>query len=616
VLYEMATGQPAYHGKSAASLISAILKDEPRPIGELVPMTPPGLDRIVRACLAKDPEDRWQSAHDLALALAWPQSEGWAAANAAASAEAATYRQLTFRRGTIINARFAPDGRTVIYDAAWEGGPNRIYFTRTDSPETTLPPLHSAVLHSVSSRSELAISLDRHFLGSWWLALGMLAQAPLFGGTPREVAPDVYEADWLPDGNALAVIRRVGLENVVEFPLGNPVFISKGWVVGLRVSPDGRHVAFADMGGIGHGSVLRVADQAGSVRSLGPHGFWFGGVAWKPDGRELYLVESKAPDGATLMAVDLEGRRRSIQRFLGAYVTVYDVAAGGDMLMSRCTHTYSIACARAGQEQDVPLGQFDFPLGKDISDDGRTLLYDEQGVANGGELYTYVGATDGSPPTRLGPGYARELSPDGKWAINIHESRLRLLPRGAGVLRELDLGPVAPMHMVSWHPDGQHIVLLGSEEGRGMRLYIVPIAGGAPRPISPEGVGFQAGAIVKPVSPDGKRVLAMTPAQELRVYSLEDGAQLASIQLEDREEPIRWCGDGRAIFLWTRGRVPARVLKLDLETGERTPWREYPPADRTGVVCSRSVLLTPDGATCVHTYSHMISELFVARGLA
>jgi serine/threonine protein kinase len=76
VLYEMATGRRAYEGSSPASLISAILRDDPRPMGEFAPMTPASLDRIVRACLAKDPDRRWQSAGDLAIALRWPVAEG------------------------------------------------------------------------------------------------------------------------------------------------------------------------------------------------------------------------------------------------------------------------------------------------------------------------------------------------------------------------------------------------------------------------------------------------------------------------------------------------------------------------------------------------------------
>jgi eukaryotic-like serine/threonine-protein kinase len=71
VAYEMATGQKAFYGTSQVSLITAILRDEPKPISQVQPMTPPSLDRLVRTCLAKSPDERWQSAHDLASELAW-----------------------------------------------------------------------------------------------------------------------------------------------------------------------------------------------------------------------------------------------------------------------------------------------------------------------------------------------------------------------------------------------------------------------------------------------------------------------------------------------------------------------------------------------------------------
>ena len=85
VLYEMATGRRAYVGSTPASLISSIMKDEPRPLTELAPFTPPGLDRVIRACLAKDPEQRWQCAHDLSLALRWPLAEPAAAGRSASA---------------------------------------------------------------------------------------------------------------------------------------------------------------------------------------------------------------------------------------------------------------------------------------------------------------------------------------------------------------------------------------------------------------------------------------------------------------------------------------------------------------------------------------------------
>jgi hypothetical protein len=622
VLYEMATGKPAFGGSSPASLIASILKDEP----PAMPARDPAvasvawrhpLEPVVRACLAKQPDERWQSARDLVHALRWLAAgpSGGERPAAAVVADATTYRQLTFRRGSITNARFAPDGRTVLYDAAWEGAPRRVYLTRTESPETTELALPSAALLDVSTTGELALSLARRYLGSWWLGTGMLAQAPLFGGSPREIASGVWEAAWCSDRMELAVIRRSGLESVIEFPLGHPVFASPSWLVGLRCSPDGRHVAFfVNSSGL-RGRQLMIVDRQGGKRVFAEAESWHGGLAWRADGRELCFVHSRAADGATLYAVDLEGNKRVLTKFMSGYVTLHDVSSSGDVLLSRSTMTYSIAFRRPGQATDTNLGWFDFSLGKDLSEDGRTLLFDEQGVAHGGEKHTYVRGTDGSAPVRLGPGYARDLSPDARWALNVHQGQLRVLPRGAGTPLVVDVAPLLAQQFATWHPDGERIVFLGAEPGHGVRLFLVPARGGIPRPVTPEDVGFPAGTVSKPVSPDGKRVFAISRENELRVYDLESGAEGGAYRLDEDEEPIRWSGDGCSIFVWRRGEVPIRISRLDLETGHRTPWKEFAPADPTGVVCSRTALLTPDGETCAYTYSHMISELFLARGL-
>ena len=290
--------------------------------------------------------------------------------------------------------------------------------------------------------------------------------------------------------------------------------------------------------------------------------------------------------------------------------TRYDISRAGEMLLCRSTNRYSIACARPGQDQDTLLGQFEFAIGKDLSEDGRTLLYDEQGVALEGELYTYVGATDGSPPVRLGPGFARDLSHDGRWVLNIHDGKLRSGQAARGGRYSFRAGN---QHMASWHQTANASVW--ARKGKGARRTWQRRRRAVTRSGDTRGRGLSSGTLTNPVSPDA-RVVAVTSENRLAVFALDDGAELVSFPLEDGEEPVRWCADGRSIFVWRRGEVPARVQRFDLETGLRTPWRDYAPADRTGLVCSRSVLLTPDGTTCAYTFAYMGSELFVARGLA
>jgi len=164
VLYEMATGRKAFTGKSQASLIGSILRDEPASISEVAPMTPPALNRVVRTCLAKDPEDRFQTAHDVKLQLQWVAEGGsqaglpapvvarrknrekaaWAvAAVALLAAGLATWGYLRRAPAPPLLARFdiatpedltsvdmprlSPDGRYIAFNATDAAGKTRIW---------------------------------------------------------------------------------------------------------------------------------------------------------------------------------------------------------------------------------------------------------------------------------------------------------------------------------------------------------------------------------------------------------------------------------------------------------------------------------------------------------
>jgi len=252
VLYEMATGKRAFEGKSQASLIAAVLEHEPAAITALRPASPPVLDHVVRGCLAKDPAERWQSARDVMQELAWITQAGEAPsgiAGAAAPVRARvparavvglgaaavlvvagsfllghltahppappTFTRLTFQRGYVKTARFAPDGKSVLYSAGWEGDAPEVFETRTDRSATRplgLPGMH---LHAVSRTGQLALKKRYMWFGFGW---GPLAVAPLSGSAPREVSEDVSEADWAPDGTTLAIVRRVGGEDRLEMP--------------------------------------------------------------------------------------------------------------------------------------------------------------------------------------------------------------------------------------------------------------------------------------------------------------------------------------------------------------------------------------------------------------
>jgi len=130
------------------------------------------------------------------------------------------YRQLTFRRGSIRSARFAPDGQTILYSAAWQGNPTDVFTARPEAPESRSMGLSHTQLMSVSSLAELAVLLDSKAIGTW-VNMGTLARAPFAGGAPRDVLEEVQWADWAPDGSSLAVVRDFGGKNQLEYPIGN-----------------------------------------------------------------------------------------------------------------------------------------------------------------------------------------------------------------------------------------------------------------------------------------------------------------------------------------------------------------------------------------------------------
>ena len=270
VIYELIAGRRAFDRGSAADTVSAILKEDPAPLSSLNLKVPPALERVVQRCLEKDPAERFHSARDLAFALdalslgaTGPTSEqtataplrprrgaGVAIALAAALAAAfvlgralapggtgqtPTITRLTFERGVIRTARFAPDSGTIVYGARWGGDPLKVFVARADTAESKPLDLPSGDLLAVSKSGDMLLSLGRRYLTSW-TSEGTLARARLFGSSARELLERVRDADFLP-GDRLAIIRRVEGRDRLEVPQGTVVFETPGYLSHVRVSP-------------------------------------------------------------------------------------------------------------------------------------------------------------------------------------------------------------------------------------------------------------------------------------------------------------------------------------------------------------------------------------------
>jgi len=650
VLYEMVTGRRAFDAASQASLIASILKDTPRPMQDLQPLAPAALDWIVRRCLEKDPDERWQSAQDVVHELGWIAEAGSRAAAAALTgrprrgrlawlaaallgaaagagiAVAVMMRQAgppipsftvkTFQQHPIFNARFAPDGQSIVFSAAPEGNTPELFSVR---PEYIAPRplgLRSVHLLALSSTGELAVLTGARHIAHC-VFTGTLARLPLGAEAPREVVENVRDADWLPDGSGLAIIREGGGKDRLEYPIGKVLFESGGgYLSDLRFSPRGDRIAFFDHPSRwdDRGSVKTV-DLAGRVTDLSSGYAAEEGLAWSPDGKEIYFSGTDNSVGGSLrssvFAITLVGTRRIAQAGAGA-LRILDVARGGRWLVARDELRLGIMARPpgAGTERDLSwLDGSGFPT---LSPDGRTMLFCEYGGEHNVNDLVCLRGTDGSPVVQLGQGFPERVSPDGRWALAVVPTppmQPVLYPTGAGDPVKLERGRIVVYQLgASWLPDGRRIVLCGIEPGRGPRVYLQDIPGGTPQPITPEGTHLGA------LSPDGKMVLARSKDGSWAIYPVEGGAPRPVPGLLAREEIVRWSTDGRSVYVFDPREIPSRVERFTLATGRRDFAMLLGTENRTGLTRVTWVSMADDPRVYAYSCYRQLSSLFVVDG--
>ena len=648
ILHEMLSGHRAFRGDSAAETMSAILREEPPDLSATNQNVSPGLERIVRHCIEKNPEQRFHSAHDVAFALealSGHSTSGMQAASfstperkrrivpgvvallLAATAVAAylvgrrmeresrprgaSFSQLTSRQQTIFNARFAPDGRTTVYSAAMQGNTPEIFTVRPDFPEGKSLGLRGAHLLSVSSRGELALLTGARYI-SHNVFQGTLARMPLEGGAPRDVLENVREADWSPDGSSLAVIREAGGKDRLEFPVGKVLRETGGYLSDLRFSPRGDRIAFFehpvrwdDRG------LVAVVDLQGN-RTVLADGFWGEeGLAWSSDGREVLFSAGKSYSDFAVLAVTTSGRRRTALESAGG-LTIRDVRPDGRWLATRDDFVQAMPVLVPGQTAERELSWLDLSDRPVLSADGKTVLFTEQSGILGDTYALCLRRTDGSPVVRLGEGQPGDLSPDGKWALAIvpaSPQQLVLYPTGAGEARRLERGGIESYESAKFFPDGQSVLACGHEPEHGSRCWVQAVAGGQPRAVTPEGTtrGLP--------SPDARQILVQATGG-LVLYPASGGGG------EGRPVPgttpgdtaIRWSRDGGSFFVSRGNDVPLPIERVVLPSGRRDPVRMLGPADLSGVISIGSPFLGEDEKSYAYVLGRNVSHLFLVEG--
>ncbi len=694
ILYEMLTGVRAFKRASSIETLSAILKEDPPDLGELLPNVPPSVERLTRRCLEKDRDLRFQSARDLAfnletmaavsspgtfsnvanplahavtqptpagtsrnptltsrslqseampattrfaakpfptmaqpkprgarpfllmllafVAIAGAAFGGWYFATNRMKEEAPpeiVFHRITFRRGEVRSARFGPDGDSIVYSAAWDGNPSEVFVANRQSPEARPLGVKDADVLAVSKSTELAVLLRRDRL----TGLGTLARVPVAGGTPREVAEQVLQADWSPDGANLTAIRSSNGTFRIESPIGRVRYETPHALRDVRVAPDGRIAFIESYTGKNDVSILdlKSAKPVSIARGWG-HGAT--GLAWAPGGKEIWVTGTDTGAPPSLFAVNLDtGDVRLVSRLTGS-MRLYDIGSAGHVLLSNGMWRAALEVQAAGDNTERDLSWLDWSMLADLSRDGRTILFNEPREGGGAASAMYLRRLDAPTPVRIGDGYGDAISPDGKYVLGHNGARLVVVPTGSGEARDLktdgafDLGAV-------WLPDGRRVVVAGALPKKGYQLYVIDTLDESVKPISPENIWGDA---YRPfaVSPDGHYVAGMTKQQTIALYPVDATAEPAIVPaIEPGEVPIAWSSDGAALYVYRPTALPAQVTRVTLATGARQPWKQFSPTDPAGVYKIAPICIAPDGTAYAYDALRMLGDLYVADGM-
>jgi len=440
---------------------------------------------------------------------------------------------------------------------------------------------------------------------------GTLGEVPLTGGSPRQIAENVEWADWAPDGNKLAIVRVAGDKRRLEFPLGHVLYETVGWISHPRISPLGDKIAFLDHPTLDDDQgVVASVDLDGHKKILSAGWESEEGLAWSPDGTEVWFSAAHAGLERRIFAVDLTGRQRLAYHALGG-VTLQDIAADGRVLLTRDENRAGMMGLAPGAVKEHDLSWLDWSLPVDLSRDGNTLLFDEQGEQSGPTYTVAMRSMAGSSPIPLGEGMAGDLSPDGKWAASVVSyTQILLLPTGAGTLKRVERDGLEQYgHTIHWLPDGKQIIFAANLPGRPTRCFVQAVDGGKPRPITPEGVGNCM------VSPDGKLVAGTDlSGGGTRFYPMDGGAAQAIPGLLPGDA-LMWSADPKILYVYHWRQLPVRLYRLNAVTGERQFFKELHPSDATGLCDMSHVLLSGDGRAYVYSYLRLLSELYLVKGL-
>ncbi|HEY6770592.1 MAG TPA: protein kinase [Candidatus Sulfotelmatobacter sp.] len=647
ILYEMLTGRRAFAGETEVDTMTAVLREEPPEMDLAAANIPSAFQEIARHCLEKEPENRFQSARDLAFALQTLSGSGEAKALSATkrkpvaawalpwiaaatvfialglvllgkqlrpTAPPITYRQLTYEQGTVYSARFARDGQEIIYDAAWNGKPQQLFSTVGNSLLSQPLQISGVDLLALSSTNELAIATHGIHGAHLDLENATLAQVPMAAASPREILQGVTAADWDTKGQ-LALVHLSGGQNKIEYPIGHVLYQTSGRITHICISQRGDQIAFMnhpdpwdDRGRVA------VVDLAGNVRFLTPEWDSEDGLGWSPSGREVWFAAGKKGSNRSLHAVDLAGHIRTLLEIPGS-LSLQDVISDGRVLVTLNSTRLGMDAATLGNHDEVNLSWHDWTVARDISADGQWVLFEDSSEVAGPNYAVVMRKINGELPVRLGEGVAGGLSPDGRWAISISQGspqKLVLLPVQAGEPRQIDIGNLQNVRSsgARFLSDGKRIVINANEPGRVARCFVLDLNGGKPpRPVTPEGIDGSG------VSANGKYVIGFAGDGSFALYPIEGGDPVQVPHISPGLTPVQWSEDGSQLLGYRSGEIPAKVYRINISTGQETLIKELKPSEPAGIFRIAPIVISRDGKRFLYSYNQTLSTLWLISGL-
>ena len=646
LLYEMLGGKRAFDGPTRIAVLYGILLSDPPELDPRGDLLTENLTTVLEHCMEKRPEDRFQSARDLAFQLEFlttgsslssgrvrklqPEKRLTLRRTVVAAALAATlaagalggaflarrllekppprFTQLSFRRGAIRSARFVPGGRDVVYSGAFDGQPMQLYAASAGSVESRPLGFSQADVFGISRARELALALRLRPGPSSYVRMGTLARVPLAGGSPRELVENVQFADWA--GDDLALIRQERGKYRLELPPGRVLAETDGWFSHVRVSPKGDAVAFIEHGlyyGDDRGNVV-VLDRKGTRRFSSAEYASAQGLAWR--GTEVWFTASDGI-GRSLRAISEVGAERVVLT-APATLLLYDIAEDGKVLLGRSSARAGLV-GRSDDGSERDLSWLDYSIATGLSADAGLFSFFEAGEGGGAAGSAYVRKLDGTPAIKLGQGYAWDLSRDGKLAVLFTPTlpgRLRLVPTGVGETATLDLSALERISGARFL-DGKVLIVSGNLKGHGAQLFRAD--GASLVPFTPEGMG-SVFYTVAPVSPDGKRVLAQAAGDSYAVHAIDGKSPPLQLPLSQAERPQGWAGPD-AIYVHRPRELPQRIDRLELSSQRRERVAEFSPSDRAGVEQVGPVFVDGRGRVVLYGYVRTLDELYVVEGL-